>query len=142
MLGMLAASDSEVVCDVNRMLPPQGENRSVLLFRGGTLDLKIYYDMNDAEGVIHLEFMGVCSVYVSAIPGVDITRLQSGRDPHVGCLIEFRKSKAADEWSAYLHWRTNPTKHFQLVLMEEGRRFDVFAESVVVTETDHDTLGS
>jgi hypothetical protein len=127
---MFEASDPEVIVDLNRLLPPSGDNRSVVTLDGGVLNVDVFFNAQSHEGEdsIRLSFEDTVAVVVSVAPGVSVTNLKcEGAGPTIGSVVEFRKSAAATAWMEAMPWKHRKTRQFMLFLMQQGRLLHVFA---------------
>lgn len=127
---MFKATDPRVVVELNRLLPPSGDNRSVVTLYGDVLNVDVFFDAQDREGEdsIRLTFEDTVAVVVSVAPGVDITNLKcEGAGSTIADVVEFRNSAAATAWMEAMSWKARKTRHFTFLLMEQGRVLHVFA---------------
>lgn len=126
---MFMATDPHVVVELSHVLPPSGDNHSVVTLDREVLSVDVFYDVANQkdEGRIRIIFEEVASVVVSRVPGIDVTDIRFERPPSLDGVVEYRSSVGAANWTKARPWRSRKTRHFVLYLMEEGLLLHVFA---------------
>lgn len=108
-------------------LPSEGEIRISLRLEVGELFVDVVYQGEDdaTEMCKTIKFVGVCSFYISSMPGVNLLAVNFEKVPFSGHLVEYTESEAALAWTEHLKYRQ--VRHFQIYFMSENKRLEVFA---------------
>jgi hypothetical protein len=132
----MSEMESHVVFDLTAHpgFPTYGENRSELVLSGLDVKLTIFYDAPDSDGEAAVSFLfsGVSQVVSSSFPGIGNAAI-SVVDGSLTALVKASGSKLASEWTSYwLRSRAPTTCHYQIVLTEDNKKYDIIARDVAV----------
>jgi hypothetical protein len=124
---MLKCNKPVEVFNLDEILPSYGENRIEICYKNNDLILSVFFDGEEDESVLIINFQTVVFHKVENIPSAGTYGIIYEKNPFISSVVEYQKSELNEKWKQ-INNHLFDFHHYKLFLSQENVSIEVICE--------------